>query len=306
MESLDLNIENYQLEDILKLFNITENFDENDLKNAKKIVLKIHPDKSNLEPKYFLFFTKAYKMIYRLWEFKNKHKLKNSISIQNEMYSQSNLDREDRNHLLDQFLDQKQFKNPKIFNKWFNEQFEKNKIESEEQLNGYGSWLQSDENIDIPKNINPSQISEEINKKKAELRSMIVSKDIKELDLHYQGVTNLSGEVPELYCSDLFSNLPYEDLRKAHTETVIPITMEDYDESKKFSNIQQYKEFRSHQPLEPLSEKQAKEYLNNKYKLQDRETTERAFKLTKQLEESNKKQETFWSSIQYIRDIQEK
>lgn len=302
INSLDLNIENYQLEDILNLFNINENFDENDLKNAKKIVLKIHPDKSNLDQKYFLFFSKAYKMIYRLWEFKNKHKLRNSVSLQKEIYSNSNFDKEERNSLLDQFLDQKQFKNPDKFNKWFNEQFEKNKIETEEQLNGYGNWLKSEENIDIPKNINLSQLSEEINKKKSVLRSLIVQKEIKELDLTYNGVTNLSGDIPELYSSDLFSNLQYEDLRKAHTESVIPITMEDYHETKKFGSLAQYKDFRSNQSLEPFSEKQAKEYLNNKFILQDRETTETAFKLTKQLEESNKKQQSFWSSIQYIKE----
>ena len=70
--SLDLNIDHYNLEDILHLFKISGDFDENDLKNAKKMVLKMHPDKSRLPPEYFLFFSKAYKMIYRIWEFKNK------------------------------------------------------------------------------------------------------------------------------------------------------------------------------------------------------------------------------------------
>ena len=38
MENLDLNIENYSLHDILKLFNLNESFHEIDLKNAKKKV----------------------------------------------------------------------------------------------------------------------------------------------------------------------------------------------------------------------------------------------------------------------------
>ena len=36
---MDLNIENYDLDDILKLFKIPKNFLEEDLKAAKKIVL---------------------------------------------------------------------------------------------------------------------------------------------------------------------------------------------------------------------------------------------------------------------------
>ena len=53
---VDLNLENYTLNDLLKLFNISFNFREKELKEAKKIVLRMHPDKSKLDKKYFLFF----------------------------------------------------------------------------------------------------------------------------------------------------------------------------------------------------------------------------------------------------------
>ena len=51
-ENLDLNIQNYNLNDLLNLFKLNTNFTEEELKNAKKIVLKTHPDKSNLDKKY--------------------------------------------------------------------------------------------------------------------------------------------------------------------------------------------------------------------------------------------------------------
>ena len=73
MENLDLNIRNYDLEDITNLFRIPINFNKEDLKNAKKVVLKTHPDKSRLDKKYFLFFSKAYKVLYSIYEFKNKN-----------------------------------------------------------------------------------------------------------------------------------------------------------------------------------------------------------------------------------------
>ena len=53
MENLDLNIHNYNLEDIANLFHIPTHFTKEDLKNAKKIVLKTHPDKTRLDKKYF-------------------------------------------------------------------------------------------------------------------------------------------------------------------------------------------------------------------------------------------------------------
>ena len=56
MNDIDLNIDNYELPDILKLFNISYNFNKEDLKKCKKYVLKTHPDKSNLPKEYFFFF----------------------------------------------------------------------------------------------------------------------------------------------------------------------------------------------------------------------------------------------------------
>ena len=58
MDNLDLDINNYELEDLLNLFKIPMDFDESDLKKAKQIVLKTHPDKSGLDAKYFYFFQK--------------------------------------------------------------------------------------------------------------------------------------------------------------------------------------------------------------------------------------------------------
>ena len=54
---IDFNINNYDLKDILNLFQVNDDFDEDDLKNPKK-VLMLHPDKSGLKKEYFLFFQK--------------------------------------------------------------------------------------------------------------------------------------------------------------------------------------------------------------------------------------------------------
>jgi hypothetical protein len=57
---LDMNIDNYELQDLLDLFHLDYNFNEEDLKKTKKTVLMTHPDKSNLSKEYFLFFSAAY------------------------------------------------------------------------------------------------------------------------------------------------------------------------------------------------------------------------------------------------------
>ena len=50
---IDLDIDNYNFNDLLNLFNIDYNFNEKELKQCYKTVLKTHPDKSGLDQKYF-------------------------------------------------------------------------------------------------------------------------------------------------------------------------------------------------------------------------------------------------------------
>jgi hypothetical protein len=75
---IDLNIENYSLNDLYNLFKInSQTLTDDIMKDAKKIVLMTHPDKSRLEPKYFLFYSAAYKRLYSIYEFQNKSSRKN-------------------------------------------------------------------------------------------------------------------------------------------------------------------------------------------------------------------------------------
>jgi len=292
----DLNIENYDLHDLLNLFKLDSNFNEEDLKQAKKIVLKTHPDKSGLNPDYFRFYSAAYKSIYNIWQFKNKEEKSNKTNTD---YT-TDYDESEKNKMIDTYLSKEKINNSKKFNKWFNEQFEQNKMNREDESGGYGDWLKSNEGVDDFQNISQAQLGEEIEKKKQQMRALTVHKGIQDLHFSSAGACDLIGDTPESYGSDLFSNLQYEDLRKAHTETVVPVTIEDYNNTKKFKNVNDYKDYRNSQSTAPLSEIQAREYLSNKGKLEDKDTTERAYKLAKQLEESKKKQEQFWSSIRHI------
>ena len=72
--SVDLDIDNYNLEDILKLFNVPLNFNEEDMKTAKKMTLMTHPDKSGLDKDYFLFYSKAYKKLHGIYTFRQNTK----------------------------------------------------------------------------------------------------------------------------------------------------------------------------------------------------------------------------------------
>ncbi len=314
MDQLDLDLDNYQLNDLLKLFKLPKNFDEQDLKEAKKIVLKMHPDKSNLEPKYFIFFSKAYKMLIDINTFQNKSDKKqleerdyennsninsnsNSHIIKNNKEDSSN----EKRNLDNFFKNNEKMKDSKNFNKWFNEQFEKTKLVTEEESRGYGDWLRSDEDVEPEKNISKSQMNEEFENKKRNLKSIIKYNDYTD----YNNTTfssNITGDAPDEFSSDVFSNLQYQDLRKAHRESIIPISNEDYNKREKFSNINEYTTYRNSQNTTPLSEKQALEYLNKRNNTEDIESRERAFRLAKQAEEITAKNDIFWSNIKTLKN----
>lgn len=304
--SVDLDITNYDLHDILELFKISANFNEADLKQAKQMVLKLHPDKSKLSAEYFIFYSKAYKMLYSIWEFRKKgeanNKEKNNEKNNNVEYSAKDFTEKDKKKLLDNYFESNdKFKNKKDFNKWFNDQFDKHNLISETDNKGYHNWLKSDEGIDdmYDKNVTMATLAQEFDKKKQQARSLILHQDIVEFSYN-GGSSSLSTEAPSSFDSDIFSNLPFQDLYKAHTENVIPVTEDDYRNKEKFNNVNEYVSYRNKQDTKPLSEQQAHQYLNQREKKEEEMATSRAYNLARQTEQAKNKNQEFWSGIQLL------
>lgn len=272
---MDLNIDNYTLQDLLNLFKLDYDFTTEDLKQAKKIVIKTHPDKSNLDKEYFLFFIKAFKIVNSIHQFRTR--------------SSSTL------YTTDQFKDEENEKLIKLiakspnFSKAFNEFFDNTYVRTEDIANGYGDWLRSDEDIAATSISNVAQLSETIEVKKNEMRAIIGKNDIKELGettSHY----NLAGDAPDDYGSDIFSSLRYEDLRKAHVESVVPVSKKDYEERIRFSSVNDLKQHRDTDKTTytPISLSQSNEYLQNRQKIENKNTVMRAYELVKQDEQAHK------------------
>jgi hypothetical protein len=301
MDSVDLDINNYNLQDILSLFKIPVNFDEHDMKRAKQIVLKTHPDKSKLPAEYFLFYSKAYKMLYSVWEFKKRGDVdsKNPKNTEYSTYSD-----EDKSVLLDQFFEtNEKFKKSNNFNRWFNEQFERNKLSNEHEEKGYGDWLKTEDEIEQAKNVSMATMKQEFDKKKEIARSLIVREEVQEIWSNNSiSSSELSNDAPETYDSGLFSGLGFQDLYKAHTETVIPVTEEDYEKKQKFGSINEYMSYRNNQDTKPLSEQQAEQYLKQRNEKDEEKAVRRAYELAKQTEMAKQKNQEFWSGLQLLKN----
>ena len=213
---VDLNIENYNLDDLLNLFKLKYEFTEKDLKNVKKQVLKTHPDKSGLDKKYFLFFTKAYKMIMQIYYFRGK-----------------------------------------------------------------------------------KDFDAEFNKKKKECRKLALINNISEVN-NMSG-TNLSRDKLSCYNSNIFSKLGYEDLKKAHTETVVPVTHEDFEKKRKFNSVEEYIQHRGKDGGKPLSMEESKMYLNKMETESNKVNMGRAYNLLKRDEELGRINEKWWKNFKLLK-----
>ena len=299
---LDLDIRNYKLEDITRLFKIPLVFNETDLRTAKLAVLQTHPDKSQLPKEYFLFFSSAYKMLYQVYTFRSGKNRNNKESYK-EIIDEDTIDASEDSMKL--CVDKVKRLSAAEFNKLFNEHYEKCKIEMEEDA-GYEDWFRSTQGDDDNngyngdlKNASWDQRLSHIDKKKQTLReslALVSKNDLECVNVYGGGSAHgyaLGQGAPAEHSSGLFSSLQYEDLKKAHTETVIPVTNEDYVNSKKFNNTHDLKVFRDLNLKSYNYDKEEAMYKKNAQAYQEAEdNTHRAFMMAKQDEiaqEMNKK-----------------
>ena len=294
--NLDLNIDNYSLEDLYNLFNIPGGIlNEVSLKTAKQIVYKMHPDKSHLDPKYFLFFSKAYKCIFSIYEFQNKSDKKTEASFKSDFYNESNV-----SILNNMFDTKKELKDPKNFNSWFNEKFEKHKLEDDDTNKGYGDWLKSDEGLyEQHDNVTQNNMNEAFEQQKKQIQALTTYTGINDTYASFSGGGSLLGGQSDNFSGSL-SGLGYTDLRQAHIETIIPVTRDDYEQMPKYKNVNEYKSQRDRIDVSPLTKAESERILlQNKQNL-DNESAAMAYKYAKQAEKAKEKQRSFWSDIKQI------
>lgn len=136
---MDLNIDNYSLNELLRLFKLPENFTARQLKEARKYVVEVHPDKSGLDKSYFIFFHKAYSLLNTVHSFKQKAQ-SNMTETQSFTDILDGMEDTDKRMLANTFTN-----NPK-FNKEFNELFETLYVKDND---GHGEWLKSSDDLDV-------------------------------------------------------------------------------------------------------------------------------------------------------------
>lgn len=299
---LDLDLDNYSLNDILDLFNLNTNFTAVELKEAYKQVLYTHPDKSNLDKKYFLFFSKAFKILKQIYDYTTKYN-NSCVSTSNdynntlqESITERNVEQKEKHiyELLNKFDDTKQF------NSWFNEHFEKVRLYNPEKDGGHGEWLKTEDNNE-QNATNIRDMHNLIIEKKEQQRSLIKHKHYNDMVINSGNNVNTADyydphqihSKEQDYSSGFNDKFKFNDLKKAYTESVIPVTENDYINREKYT-VNQMKNIRNEQVDTTLNKEEYNRINQNK---QDN-NCHKAYMYIRQQEQAKKAQDT-WNAYLY-------
>lgn len=273
LEELDITLANYNLKDILNLFKLSDNFTKAEFKDAKQIIYAIHPDKSKLDKKYFIFFLDAYKLLLKVAEFKFR---KNDSS--NEYYSNfENI----RNDFFDKNENKiaNEFTSTNNFNDKFNELFNNHYIPQED--GGYGDWLKSNEEID-----------DNYERRKKESRAITLNNGIE--------TYSFSSSIGHSISSS--SSHGQSDLKDVYTTgSVIGVSEEDLNSIRIYNSVDELRRERSENITPDDNATNEKKLRDIKYK-EDIETNNRIYNLVVEEENNVKKKQEFWANLKQIRN----
>jgi len=126
---------------------------------------------------------------------------------------------------------------------------------------------------------------------------LIIKQDIQ--NIMYTNGTMLDNN-ETVYSSDIFSKLRYEDVKKAHMETVVPVTEQDFTNKKRFNNVEQYIRYRKSTQGDVPDLKFSKVQLNNIKNTNEVLNSKRAYNLLVEDNEMKKKNDLWWKNLKLL------
>ena len=246
----NLDVHMYNLKELLELFEIYDyRIELEQIKKAKRKVLMTHPDKSKLPSKYFLFYKKAFDIVYKFYDEQNKQ----NQTVEKRSYKPIDEDPDDTNAVKTKINKVKSDKFQKEFNKLFEENMT-TKIDASKN-----DWFKNEDNdfkIDTP--VNSGNMGQIFRQMKKNNQDVMVYKGVQNMN-YTTGESLYDDEDDNAYCSgDIFGKLKYDDLRKVHKDnTIFDVCETDYNKVQGFNNIQQLQTARNTQNLNPMNEQRA-------------------------------------------------
>lgn len=324
--TFDLNLDHYNLSDLLTMFKLNTNFTEVELKAAKRIVYQMHPDKSGLDPEFYRFFAKAHRSLEDVLSFSQSRsvgKMGSSSESLNELVEQRKLDyvgsmpalmnEPTSGHSGNRVPTTE---NRGEFNRNFNKAFEDAHQEYGSMLNpqnGYGSWLkqkETEEEEELTKKGKTSDMERvQYLKEKYRAQQMTLYQEPMEFSGWSSSGSSSSASSSLLsgtsldeivgagsgieHSSGMFDTLQFQDLKQAYTQTMIPVTDQDFESRKKYRNLDELQQERSRQTLDPLKEIDSMRILSGRRKTEEEEGMARAFRFAQDMEKGMNRNQQF-------------
>lgn len=249
---LDLDLDNYSAADLLRLFDVSERLEDGEMKRAYRTVLRMHPDKSRLDKRYFLFFSAAYKQLKAVRDIVRGREAEECARRGGARYEADvgagagagagrgarETDREADRRRERRAREVMEELSPEEFSEWFNRAFEGVRRYDPERDGGHGAWLRAAGEGgggmagDRPASVR--HMHEAIQQKKERSRALVKHRGYQELRGTAASGLTASGLVDprqvraaEKDYSGKSGNLVFTDVKKAYTESVIPVTEAD-------------------------------------------------------------------------------
>ena len=251
----NLNIHMYSFQEILDLFQLPAQFGEQDVKRAKMMVLKMHPDKSRLPPDYFLFYKKAFEFVLDHY----RESIKTQVEVPNReiIYEPISVEKQVSKKIQSTVKEM----GSQGFQNKFNELFEQNM--SKRVDDSRNEWFKNNDpiyNVDESMGINRG-----IDYVKEKAASLVRYNGVQSMNSGSRGGNfyDDDNELSEEYVScDPFGKLKYDDLRKVHKDqTVFSVGERDFEKVKTYGSVDQLQMERGSMNMTPLEKSEAERML---------------------------------------------
>ena len=295
----NLDIHMYSLDELLGLFGLNYDLTIQYLKIAKKKVVSVHPDKSRLDAKYFLFYKKAYEIIVQFYENQNKHK---KTSINDEVYdpgSQGGLNDSTNKEIFKTINNMSKAS----FQSKFNKMFEENNNNKPDPTKN--EWFTNENNqYEITEKVNTKNMGYALEKIKEKQNTIVKYNGVKSLYVNSDSGNKLYEDDDDAYVTtDPFGKLKFDDLRKVHKDqTVLMVSEKDIKNIPQYSSVDQYNRARGAQKISPLDKKEAEKILSQQNETYKQQIMQKEYESKLQVLKNEEKNKNILSKFLYLKN----
>ena len=301
----NLNLQSYSLDEILGLFDLTSyDISIDNLKTAKRKVLMLHPDKSKLEPKYFLFYKKAFDIVVQFFD--NQNRQNQPIDGKKVVYNP--IDELQDDNISKQVKQNVHEMKSKKFQEKFNELFETNQMGSKPDTSRNEWFLQEKSDFQVPEGkMSKQAMDDNFQQIKKQSNGLI----------HYNGVQSMNQDSAtnnnfydnddefsnQYVTSDPFSKLKFDDLRKVHRDqSVLAVSEQDINNIQTYNSVEEFNQARSQHSYDPIEKSHADRMLQEQEKAMQQQMMRKEYQAKLQSDHYVEKNKSVLSSFLLLQD----